>query len=175
MTKINSNPPQNFHYIFLMHRFMIFKRSVQYANFFFVSVYMLLFPDFTTLVCCFLPPTPWNAENAWSQSMPRCHFLVSWYLGFESNLEDSSPCLKGEWLSVQTGGGGIRAGRGARGQPFALHLFPCTTQALWSCWKIYFLYHFVWLNNHLQTSVSALQQIRVQKSYFYLMERWSYC
>lgn len=112
------------------------------------------------------PPPPWNAENVWSQSMPRCHFLVSRYLGFESNLEDTSPCLKGEWLSVQTGGGGIRAGRWNRRQPFAFYLFPCTIQALWSCWKTYFLYHFVWLNNHLWTSVSAPQQIRVQKSYF---------
>lgn len=60
MTKINSNPPQNFHYIFLMHRFMIFKRSVQYANFFCVCICavvsrfhyigMLLFP--------FTPPSP---------------------------------------------------------------------------------------------------------------------
>lgn len=60
MTKINSNPPQNFHYIFLMHRFMIFKRSVQYANFF-VSVYMLLFAASSIGMLGFpflRPPTP---------------------------------------------------------------------------------------------------------------------
>lgn len=108
MTKINSNPPQNFHYIFLMHRFMIFKRSVQYANFF-VPVYMLLFAASTTSGCWLSPPTPSphtlsNAEAVWSPSMLGCHFSLSWYLGCGTDLEDSSPCLGG--LRTHTRGGG---------------------------------------------------------------------
>lgn len=113
MTKINSNPPQNFHYIFLMHRFMIFKRSVQYANFF-VSVYMLLFAASTTSVCWLFPPTPSphtlsNAEAVWSPSMLGCHFSLSWYLGCGTDLEDSSPCIGG--LRTHIRGGGSPAGR----------------------------------------------------------------
>lgn len=50
MTKINSNPPQNFHYFFLMHRFMIFKRSVQYANFLCLC-----------MCCCFQISLHWYA------------------------------------------------------------------------------------------------------------------
>lgn len=137
MTKINSNPPQNFHYIFLMHRFMIFKRSVQYANFF-VSVYMLLFAASTTSVCWLFPPTPSphtlsNAEAVWSPSMLGCHFSLSWYLGCGTDLEDSSPCIGGLRTHIKGGG---KSSWENRGQDFDFSL--CSIQALWSCWKTFF-------------------------------------
>lgn len=34
--------------------------------------------------------------------MLRYHFILFWYLGFGSDLEDTSPCLKGEWLRIHT-------------------------------------------------------------------------
>lgn len=61
----------------------------------------------------------------------------------------------------------VRLLNGVSGKAFPLHLFPCTVQDLWSCLKAYFLYRFVWLDNRLWTSLSALQQIRVQKPLFF--------
>lgn len=70
----------------------------------------------------------------------------------------------------------MRLLHGVSGKTFPFHLFPCTVQDLWSCLKAYFLYCFVWLDNRLWTSLSALQQIRVQKSlFFFLIGRLAYC
>lgn len=89
-------------------------------------------------------------------TMPLYSALVSgvWvWLGSQEPLPE-------RWMAECTIGGrvvgGRRGGRQNRGQPFPLHLFPCTIQALWSCWKTSFLHHFVWLYNHRWTSLSAL-------------------
>lgn len=68
----------------------------------------------------------------------------------------------------------VRLLNGVSGKTFPLHLFPCTVQDLWSCLKAYFLYRFFWLDNRLWTSLSALQQIKVQKSHFFI-GRLAYC
>lgn len=178
MTKINSNPPQNFHYIFLMHRFMIFKRSVQYANFF-LSVYMLLFPDFTTLVCCFFPftsPHPMKCRNRLIAKYAK--MLLYTVLVFEEWvwLGDTSPCLRGEWLSVWTGGGGSRDGRQNRAQPFALHVFPCTIQALCFCWKTLFSLSFCLVKQpSLNFSVSSSTNKGSEVTASFWGGRLSYC
>lgn len=152
MTKINSNPPQNFHYIFLMHRFMIFKRSVQYANFFFVSVYMLLFPDFTTLLCCFsFPPPPppqlWNAETVW---VKVCQDATLQCLGIGGGVWLGRHLLLSvRWVAECTDGGEAELVDRIDESPLPYICFPALFKLLWSCEKTYFLYHFVWLNNHL--------------------------
>lgn len=95
---------------------------------FFVSVYVLLFPDFTTLVCCFSlslppPPTLWNAETVWSPSMPGCHFIVSWYLGVWVWFGSQEPWPKRWVAECTTRGGGSGAG-GIEGSPLLYFCFP---------------------------------------------------
>lgn len=124
------------------------------------------------LVCASaLPPHPrCGGNNVWfqhpisSHTHPPPHPLYLYY----SFDRIHPPSLQVWW--------GWRGGRerkkvrqlnGVSGKTFPLHLFPCTVEDLWSCLKAYFLYRFVWLDNRLWTSLSALQQIRVQESLFF--------
>lgn len=102
------------------------------------------------ICCCFQISLHWYAAFSLSPPPPmKCRnrliakyakMLLYTVLVFEEWvwLGDTSPCLRGEWLSVWTGGGGSRDGRQNRAQPFALHVFPCTIQALCFCWKTLF-------------------------------------
>lgn len=180
MTKINSNPPKNFHYIFLMHRFMIFKGPVQNANFFVcvccggggeVSVVFRLHS--ICFVFLLSPHTPgvMKIMSGFSSRYtvtphPLVFILLLW--------QDTSSFLASMMRLEGWKGEKVRLLNGVSGKTFLLHLFPCTVQDLWSCLKAYFLYRFFWLDNRLWTSLSALQQIRVQKSHFFI-GRLAYC
>lgn len=120
------------------------------------------------------PPPPYtgkcrNRLISKSAKMPLYSILVFgvWvWLGSQESLPKN-------WVAECTAG--VGGSRQNRGQLFALHLLPCIIEALWSCWKTYFLHHFVGLYNHLGTSLSALQQEGFKSHLIFLIGKLSYC
>lgn len=132
----------------------------------------LLYSGCTGFVLCLCSPPPGcDGDNVWFQYPIYCPPPTPpLYLHYCSDRMHP-PSLQ-LWWGWRGGGERkkVRLLNGVGGKMFPLHLFPCTVQDLWSCLKAYFLYRFVWLDNRLWTSLSALQQIRVQKSHFFLLE-----